>query len=54
MSKIDRVGIGEQISLTPVVVTMRDEEIKTNKNIDHKIIVNLHPNGGTHWVLGIL
>ena len=45
--------IGEQIILTPIGDMIRDEEIKTHQNIDHNIIVSLHPNEGSHWVLVI-
>ena len=53
MRNIDLLRIGEQISITPIEVIMRDEEMKTIKNIDHNLIVNIQPNEGIHWALVI-
>ena len=54
MSSFDLMRIGEQMSRTPIEKIMRNEEIKTIKNKDHNIIVNLPPNEVTHWVSVIL
>ena len=48
MSIIYFMKIGEQISLTPIEVVMRDEWPKSIGIIDHNIIVSLQSNGGTH------
>ena len=52
MSNTDLMRKGEQIILTPGFM-MRYEEINIYRNIDHSIIVNLHPNEGRYWVLVI-
>ena len=51
MSNINLPNIGEQISIIPLEVIMRDEEPKTIRNIDQNIIVNLNPTEGTLCVL---
>ena len=53
ISNIDLMRIEKRISLTQKEVIMRDEEMKTIKNTDHNIIVKIHTNEGTHWVLVI-
>ena len=53
MSNIDTINIGEQICLTPMEFIMRDDEPETSEDKDHKTIVKLDPNQGTHWVLVI-
>ena len=51
MSTIEWKRIGEQVGLTKIEATMRDEEIKTIKKIEKNIFVNFHPNEGAH-ILG--
>ena len=60
MSDIRIKDKGKDISPTPIEIVMRDEtpdNIKDPRsgfaNSNFKIIVNLHPTDGTHWVLVI-
>ena len=53
MSDIRIKDIGKDISLTPIEIVMRDENPKTIRELNFNIIVNLHPTGGTHWILVI-
>ena len=49
MSNIDLIYL-EHISLTPKQLIMRDGEPKTVEYGHRDVIVNLHPNRGTHCV----
>ena len=42
--------IGENISLTPIEIVMRDEMPLPINNNDFNIVVSLHTTDGTHWV----
>ena len=53
MSDIRIKDIGKDISLTPIEIVMRDDKPEMVNEPNSNIIVNLHPNEGTHWVLVI-
>ena len=53
MSNIRIEDIGKGISLTPIEIVMRDQTPEMIMENNVNIIVNLHPNDGTHWVLVI-
>ena len=53
MSDIRIKGIGKDISLTLIEIVMRDETPDSIREPNFNIIVNLHPNEGTHWVFVI-
>ena len=53
MSNITIEDIGQDISLIPIEIVMRDQKPDSFANPEFNIIVNLHPNDGTHWVLVI-
>ena len=53
MSNIRIKDIGKDISLTPIEIVMRDEKPEMINENSFKIVVNLHPTDGTHWVLVI-
>ena len=53
MSDIRKKDIGKDISLTPIEIVMRDENLDKINDNNFNIIVNLHPTDGTHWVLVI-
>ena len=44
---------GRDINLTPTVIVMRDQKPDNFNDNKFKIIFNLHPTDGTHWVLVI-
>ena len=52
-SNIEIDNIGRKISLTPIEIVMRDQTSEIINETNFNIIVNLHPNYGTHWVLVI-
>ena len=53
MSDIRIKNIGNDISLTPIEIVMRDQSPKTICEPNSNIVVNLVPTVGTHWVLVI-
>ena len=53
MSDIRIKDIGEDISLTPIEIVMRDQTPDNTSEPNANIIVNLRPTDGTHWVLVI-
>ena len=53
MSDIRIKDIGKDISLTPIEIVLRDENPDNINDNNFNIIVNLHPNDSTHWVLDI-
>ena len=53
MSNIRIKDIGNDISLTPIEIIVRDEKPEMIYETNFNIIVNLHPTDGTHWVLVI-
>ena len=53
MSDIRIKDIGRDISITPIEIVMRDDKPEMVSEPNSNIIVNLHPNEGTHWVLVI-
>ena len=53
MSDIRIKDIGEDISLTPIEIVMKDETPDSIYEPNFNIIVNLDPTEGTHWVLVI-
>ena len=53
MSNIEIENIGRDISSIPVEILMRDQIRETIRSTRFNIIVNLHSNDGTHWVLDI-
>ena len=53
MSIIRVKDIGEDISLTPIEIVMRDQTPEMIRELNFNIIRNLHPTDGTHWVLVI-
>ena len=53
MSDIRIKDIGKDISLTPIKIVMRDQTTDNTSEPNSKIIINLHPAEGTHWVLVI-
>ena len=53
MSDIRIKDIGNDISLTPIEIIMRDQTPNNISEPNSNIIVNLHPTEGTHWVLVI-
>ena len=50
MSKIEKEDIGGEISLITFEIVMLDQTPKTISDAEQKIIINLHPTDGTHWV----
>ena len=48
MSDIRIKVIGKGISLTPIEIVMRDDELDNRSEINFNIIVNLHPTDDTH------
>ena len=48
VSNIDTKQSGSVISLIPIQIVLREKTLKTIKDDDFKIIVNLHPTDDTH------
>ena len=53
MSNIEIEGIGRYISLIATEIVKRAQKPDNLFETNFKIIVNLHPTDGTHWVLVI-
>ena len=53
MNNIRIKDIGKDISIIPIEIIMRDEKPEMINETNFKIILNLHPTDGTHWVLVI-
>ena len=53
MSNIKVEDLGNDRSLIPIEIIMRDQKPFSINDNDFNIIVNLYPTDGTHWVLVI-
>ena len=53
MSDIRMKDVGEDISLTPIEIVMRDQTPDNTIEPNFNIIANLHPTDGTHCDLVI-